>query len=261
MKRDIIFLGCTSFSEQILIHLYSLDCNVKAVFSIPEHFSISYSKELIKNYNYKNLSQISINNKTDFFEIKTNKGERISDYKDQIKKYSPDIIIVAGWYFMIPKSVLEIPRLGTWGLHASLLPNYAGGAPLVWSLINGEKITGVTLFKMESGVDNGDIIGQDSFNISETDTIRTLLNKSLTSSKNLLTKFLNKSKILFKKQNPDKIKVFPQRKPEDGLIDWSDSVDKIDRFIRAQTKPYPGAWTIIHDKKVTIWDAKIEKND
>ena len=66
-------------------------------------------------------------------------------------------MLFIGWYYIVPKSLRSLAKYGAWGIHASLLPKYAGGAPLSWAIINGEKKTGVTLFKLESGIDNGDI--------------------------------------------------------------------------------------------------------
>ena len=114
---------------------------------------------------------------------------------------------------------------------------------------------------MKKGVDNGDILGQSKFKISKYDTIRELIKKSTIASKRLLVKYLYKKEINYTKQIENRIEIYPQRSPSDGIIDWSESSEFIERFIRAQTKPYPGAWTIIGNKKVTIWDAKIQKND
>lgn len=261
MKRKIIFFGCTKFSEEILNYLLKKGIIVKAIFSIPNEFSISYSNKKVKNYNYADLSKIATNNGIKYIEIKTEEGERISNHYDLIKKISPDVILVSGWYYMIPEKILSLPKEGVWGLHASLLPNYAGGAPLVWAMINNEDFTGVTLFKMKKGVDNGDIIGQRIFRINNIDTIDKLVKKSAEASKRLLNKFLNQKEIKYINQLESEIKIYPQRSPKDGEIDWSKSPEYIERFIRAQTKPYPGAWTLIDGKKITIWDAKIERND
>jgi len=261
MKRKIIFFGCTKFSEEILSYLLKKGMTIEAIFSTPNEFSISYSNKKVKNYNYADLSKIANNFGIKHVEIQTEAGERVSSYYDFIKDLSPDVIIVAGWYFMIPEKILNLPKEGVWGLHASLLPKYAGGAPLVWAMIEGEDFSGVTLFKMKKGVDNGDILGQYKFKISKDDTIRELIKKSTIASKRLLVKYLNKEEINYRKQIENRIEIYPQRSPSDGIIDWSESSEFIERFIRAQTKPYPGAWTIIGNKKVTIWDAKIQKND
>jgi methionyl-tRNA formyltransferase len=165
-----------------------------------------------------------------------------------------------GWYYMLKKQTRDLAKFGAWGIHASLLPNYAGGAPLVWAIINGEKETGVTLFRMDDGVDDGDIIAQSKFAITDFDDIRTVYQKALEASNEILQEIMLKNEPpSFLPQDKSSIKIFSQRNPQEGEIDWSWGPIKIKNFIRAQTKPYPGAWTVISGKKVIIWSADIEE--
>ena len=255
----IVFFGCTKFSEDLLKNLLSKNHSIVAVFSIPKEFNISYSDIKVKNSNFADIKLIAKKNSIPHFEVDSVLGKKISDYSLEIKKLKPDVILVLGWYYMVPKVIRDIPKHGAWGIHASLLPKYAGGAPLVWSIIQGEKETGVTLFRMDSGVDDGDIIAQKSFPILENDTIKEVYEKAGALSINILDKTLNSSDIQFIPQDKNKIELYPQRSPKDGLIDWSWDVKRIKNFIRAQTKPYPGAYTILNNKKITIWDANIEE--
>ena len=258
-KRKIIFLGTTKFSYELLEFLIGNSFKISAVFTSPKKFKISYNQSNVKNYNYADLSKLTKYHKIPIYKLHKNQDDKLKNHLHQIKELKPDIIIVAGWYFMIPESILKIPKYGVWGLHSSLLPKYGGGAPLVWAKIRGEKSTGVTLFKMKKGVDNGEIIGQCEFDIRKTDTIKELIDKSIKASKKLLLKYINEEKIIYTKQNESSLEIFPQRSPSDGEIDWELTTDEIDNFIKAQTKPYPGAWKIIGNYKLTIWDAKIEK--
>ena len=161
---------------------------------------------------------------------------------------------------MIPTKILAIPPLGCVGIHASLLPKYRGGAPLVWAMIHGERETGVTMFFFEKGMDSGDVIAQNRFRIEQEDTISDVLRKSKLASLSILTEFLPQiasgtaPRI---PQDESQATYFPQRSPEDGRIDWSWSSEQIRNFIRAQTKPYPGAYTIVNDKKLIIWSADV----
>jgi methionyl-tRNA formyltransferase len=253
----IIFFGCTKFSEILLKNLLLENHSIVGVFSIPEKFNISYSDAKVKNTNFADIKLIAKENNILHYEVDSVPGKKTSDYSLEIMKLKPDVILVLGWYYMVPKSIRDIPKYGAWGIHASLLPEYAGGAPLVWSIINGEKKTGVTLFRMESGVDDGDIIAQESFPILDQDTIKEVYEKATISSIKILRQVLISSKVEFKPQDKTKIKIYPQRSPEDGLIDWSWDIERIKNFIRAQTKPYPGAYTILNNKKITIWDADI----
>jgi methionyl-tRNA formyltransferase len=254
-----IFLGCTDFSMEMLITLLKSDIRVSAIFSIPEYFTISYSDKEVRNYKFADLSQIADSNQIPLYWVDSKKGMNLTDYNPIIKKINPDLILVLGWYYKVLKSTCDLARYGAWGIHASLLPRYAGGAPLVWAMINGEKEAGVTLFKLDDGVDNGDIIDQKSFLIEEDETIKEVLEKSLISSKEILIKNLkDPESIQYKKQDITKTEIYPQRKPEDGEIDLSWSAEKIYNFIRAQSAPYPGAFIRTSDgKKIIIDKAKI----
>ncbi len=257
---NVVFFGCTSFSEKILKELIKIKhINIEAIFSIPSNFSISYNKEKVKNTNFKDLSIYADQLEIPIYWVDSKKGNKITNYSNTIKKINPDIILVMGWYYMVPKEIREIAKYGAWGIHASILPNYAGGAPLVWAIIEGQNSTGVTLFRLSDGVDDGDIISQDEFIIEENDTIREVYEKATVSSVKLLKEVFSKDlkEVNFKVQDKSKIKIYPQRSPEDGEINWNWSIKKIRDFIRAQTKPYPGAWTIINNKKIILWDASI----
>jgi methionyl-tRNA formyltransferase len=259
MNRDVILFGCTKLSEEILVSLIKNEVKVKAIFSIPRDFNISYSKEKVTNTNYADLSIYAKQLNIPYHEVDSTDKNKITNYRQHIIDLSPDIILAVGWYYMIPKLIREIPTEGAWGIHASLLPDYAGGAPLVWAIINGETKTGVTLFRMESGVDDGDIIDQEVLSINEDDNIRTMIEKTAKASKKIILNSITKNKIDYKPQEKSKIKVFPQRSPDDGEIDWTWNINRIKDFVRAQTKPYPGAWTIINNKKVILWDISIEE--
>jgi methionyl-tRNA formyltransferase len=159
---------------------------------------------------------------------------------------------------MIPKSIRELAKYGAWGIHASLLPKYAGHAPLNWAMIYGEEKAGVTMFRMEDGVDNGDIISQKSFSIEYEDSIKEVYAKATTASKEILLNILSDIKnVRFAPQNKESIEIHPPRTPQDGEIDWNKSAVEIYNFIRAQTLPYPCAYSTINDRVIKIIDAKI----
>jgi len=256
-----IFLGCTKYSERLLKCILNIrSVEVKAIFSIPEKFSISYSRDKVVNNNYADLRKYSEELNIPFFEIDSLIGKKLKDFEEQIKTIAPDVILVLGWYYKVPKSIRSFAKYGAWGIHASLLPKYAGGAPLVWAIIEGEKQTGVTLFRLDDGMDDGDIISQKTFKIEKEDTIKEVYEKATIASEEILNDILNNPNLInYVPQDRSRIQIFPQRSPADGEIDWNCDSEKIYNFIRAQTKPYPGAWTIINGKKITIWSATVEE--
>jgi methionyl-tRNA formyltransferase len=254
-------LGATNFSKELLIFLLDLGYVPKIIFSIPENFNITYSgnkKVIMKNYNYADLKEIAKYHRIMYCEVNSVEGKKIKDYEPLIKELNLDLMLVLGWYYLIPKRIRDLAKYGAWGIHASLLPNYAGSAPLVWAIINGEEETGVTLFRLSDGIDNGDIIVQKSFKIEFEDTINDVYKKAIICSKEILRDVLeNIYNIKFTPQPKDKIKVYPPRFPEDGLIDWHQEAKKIYDFIRAQTLPYPCAFSFINNKKIKIISSKI----
>jgi methionyl-tRNA formyltransferase len=187
-----------------------------------------------------------------------------SEYQKAVRELQPDIIIVAGWYYMLPRSLRELAPRGAAGLHASLLPKYRGGAPLVWATIKGETKTGVSFFYFADGVDEGDIIGQAGFDIAFQDDIADLVYKAAQASVDLIRQYVpllatgNAPRV---PQDHSQATLVPQRQPEDGIIDWWNlSARQVYDWVRAQTRPYPGAFTFLSEEKVTIWKAGLDEN-
>jgi len=179
-----------------------------------------------------------------------------------ISNIKPDVICVIGWSQILSAHILDQADLVI-GAHASLLPHNRGSAPINWSLINGEKITGNTLMSLNSGVDTGDILHQTSFNITIYDSCKTLYEKVARSNANMLVEVLNKYStglLIRKKQKIGDEVLLPRRAADDGEIDWSKSSADIYNFIRALTSPYPGAFGYIKGQKIIILDAAYNDN-
>jgi len=259
----IIFLGTTKFSFELLKHLCVNNLKPMMLFTMPEEFSISYSHEKIKNFNYCDLIPFCDEEKIPVYQVDSGINTRLTDYYQIISELEPDVILVMGWYYMVPKSIRMLAKYGAWGIHASLLPKYAGGAPLVWAIINGEKETGITLFRLDDGVDDGEIITQKTISIQENDTIKEVYDRVTLASKDVLIEVLSKKeKITFTPQDKSKIEIWPHRTPNEGEIDLSRSTKEIYNFIRAQSEPYPGAFIkTIDGFKLIIEKVRIELLD
>ena len=257
---SFVFFGSTDYSKKLLLFLIKKKFLPKAIFSSPKEYTISHSNEKVTNYNFANLKEIADEYNLPFYEIDSIDGKRVKDFDNIIRDLSLDLILVLGWHYIIPKSVREKSKHGAWGIHASLLPNYAGGAPLNWAIINGEKKTGVTLFRLSDGVDDGEIISQKSFLIDMQDTIKDVYEKATKSSCQILYEAINNIKnIKYIPQDKTKIKYYPQRKPEDCEIDLSKSAEEIYNFVRAQSSPYPGAFIkAVDGKKIIIEKIRID---
>ena len=257
---NFAFLGCTNFSKSLLLHLIDNHFPPAAIFTIPKKFNISYSKNKVINCNFADLSGIAKANSIPFFEVESKPNTRLEDYHKVIFELGIELLLVLGWYYMVPRSLRESLKYGAWGIHASLLPKYAGGAPLSWAIIKGEKASGVTLFRMDDGVDDGDIIEQISFEIDFKDTIKDVYLKAEAKSKSILFNVLSDiGKVKFTPQKKSKIKVYPQRSTNDGELDLSQSAEDLYNFIRAQSSPYPGAFIkTVDGRKLIIEKARLE---
>lgn len=253
----IVFFGATELGYKCcrLIVEEKL-ADVCGIFTIPKEFNISYSDKPVFNVNFADFRDFE---KEFGIPVKEITG-KMNSFTADVEAFAPDLILVIGWYYMVPKQIRDIAPKGCAGMHASLLPKYRGGAPLVWAIINGETRTGLSFFYLEEGIDTGDIIAQEEIDILEDDTIKTLIDKVSISALKIIKEFiplLASGDAPRTKQNEAEATNFPQRKPEDGLIDLNKDAKSIKDFIRAQTKPYPGAYTIQNGKKITIWNADI----
>ena len=179
---------------------------------------------------------------------------------EKIKKMQPDFIFSFYYRNMLKKEILDIPAKGAFNLHGSLLPKYRGRCPINWVILNGEKETGVTLHKMTPRPDDGDIVAQSKITIANDDTGKTLFAKSVTAAEQLLDAALPTLKngtAKFTPQDNSKATYFGGRKPADGEINWNKSADEVRNLIRAVTRPYPGAFSFLGERKCFFWDVTV----
>ncbi len=175
----------------------------------------------------------------------------------KIKKMNPDFIFSFYYRDMVGKDILGIPAKGCINLHGSLLPKYRGRCPLNWAVINGEKETGVTLHYMTAKPDNGDILAQEKFAIGANDTAKDVhMNATRAAAKLLKAALpkLRKGTLKAVKQDEKKATYFGGRKPEDGAIDWGKTASEVRNLVRGVTRPYPGAFSFLGEKKYIFWD-------
>ena len=177
---------------------------------------------------------------------------------EELRKFEPDLMLVVGWRWLIKKEVFNMPKLGTFGLHASLLPKLRGYASINWAVITDEKYTGISLFCIGEGIDTGDIIGQEKVIIDEKDDIASLKNKVEIAAVKLTRKYLpliENGTAQRIKQDHTKATYGCSRTPDDGYINWNKSSRYLYNFIRALTKPYPCAFTFYKGTKIFVLKA------
>jgi methionyl-tRNA formyltransferase len=175
-----------------------------------------------------------------------------------LREIDPDFIFSFYYRNMIDKAVLDIPGRGALNMHGSLLPRYRGRVPVNWAIINGETETGATLHYMVEKPDAGDIVDQEKVPILFTDTALDLFNRVTGAA----VKVIGRDWPLLVAGTAPRIAMdlaagsyFGGRKPADGLIDWTKGAIQIYNLIRAVTHPYPGAFTFLAGRKVTVWQA------
>lgn len=177
---------------------------------------------------------------------------------NRIRDMRPDVIFSFFYRRMIKKPILDIPAKGCINLHGSLLPKYRGRVPLNWVVIAGETASGVTLHYMTEKPDNGDVIAQRRFAISENDTAKNVHEMAASEAGILLREALPQIIAGTNPRTPQddsQATYFHGRKPVDGLIDWNKSAREVRNLVRGVTKPYPGAFSFLLGKKCTVWAA------
>lgn len=183
-----------------------------------------------------------------------------SDSERIIEEQNPDVCFVVGWYWLISNKILESVPNGLLGIHNSLLPKYRGGSPLIWGIINDEPYIGFSMFTFTEGMDEGDIWFQYKLKLEDKHNINDVLvefeKEAVRQLENSYLKILNGA-LKPVPQNHAEATYCAQRKPEDGVIDWNKPAREIFNFIRAQSRPYPGAYTVHKGKKLTIWKASL----
>jgi methionyl-tRNA formyltransferase len=178
-------------------------------------------------------------------------------FVETLTNWQPDMLVVAAYGHILPKTVLEIPSAGCVNVHGSILPKYRGAAPIQWAIINGEKETGITTMLMDVGMDTGDILLTAKESIRPEDTAATLHDRLAVLGADLLIDTLNRladGRLKATPQDHSQATVAPMLKKEDGRIDWTQATDAICNRIRGVT-PWPGAFTFIGDRRLKIYSA------
>ena len=253
---DIVFMGTPDFAAGVLKSIYeSKNHNIVCVVTQPDRPKGRSGKMIaspVKEY-------------AQSVDIPVFQPEKIktSEAVAELSTYKADIFVVAAFGQILSKEILDMPRFGCVNVHASLLPEYRGAAPIQWSIADGLSQTGVTIMQMNEGLDTGDILTQVVIPIDNTDTGESLFDKLMDSGAKLLVDTLpliEEGKVTPIPQDESKATYAKILKKEMGLIDFSMSANAIDCRIRAFT-PWPGGYTYIDGKMLKIKKASVAGND
>jgi methionyl-tRNA formyltransferase len=253
----IIYMGNQEIGCKCLEYLINSKENIQAVFAIDDSYWRGISgKSSIYNW-YPSVGQLAEKNN-----IKTFYPEDVNDdyHLSLIKKLNPDVIFSISWDQMLGQEILDIPEKGCINMHFSLLPKHRGHSPVNWVIIKGDKTTGISMHYMVKRADAGKIIAQRECPVFEEDSSKLLLDRLSGIGYELFMEQFSliksgKNKKIF--MDLSKGNYNPRRRPEDGLIDWNKNAREIYNWVRALTRPYPGAFTFIKGKKLFIWKVKV----
>ena len=183
------------------------------------------------------------------------KVRKNQEFIDEIKSLNPDVICVVAYGKILPKEILEIPRLGCINVHGSLLPKYRGAAPIQWAVLNGDKKTGITTMYMDVGMDTGDMILKEEVAIGDDETTGELWSRLSTIGAKLLLETvenINNGKIQRTPQ-PEEFTLAPMLSKEMAKIDWNTkNASQIKNLVRG-LNPIMGTYTFLNDKKIKFW--------
>lgn len=232
------------------------DCELAGIVTTPRDIRISYAQDPLTIRTHATFDAVAAKAGCEL--VCLPERPAMDSYLPPLRAWRPDLIFVLGWYYRVPRHVRAVAASGCLGIHASLLPKYRGGAPIAWAIINGETQTGVTLFHLEDAVDAGDIVAQMAIPIDSNDTCADVINRVTDASIVVLrtaVPLLAAGVAPRTPQHEVDATYCAQRQPEDGRIDWKWPAVRVHNFVRAQTRPYDGAFTQSGGHRVRVWAA------
>ena len=249
---NIVFMGTPDFAEESLKAIYEAGHNILAVVTNPDKpkgrgmkLIPSPVKEYALEKNLKIYQPLKVRNNIEFL--------------DEIKNLKPDVICVVAYGKILPKELLDIPRLGCINVHGSLLPQYRGAAPIQWAVLNGDKETGITTMYMDVGMDTGDMILKEKVEIGENETTGELWDRLSKIGANLLVKTLKQIEegTAPREKQGENFTLAPMLSKEMAKINW-DEMDaiKIKNLVRG-LNPIMGAYSNLDGKKVKLWKVNV----
>lgn len=245
----IIFMGTPEFAIPSLDILIKNRFHVVAVITSTDKLGGRNKKQLIQSDIKKYALSKGLN-------VLQPKNLKSIEFINELKALNADLQIVVA-FRMLPEVVWNMPPKGTYNLHGSLLPKYRGAAPINWAIINGEKETGVSSFKLKHDIDTGDIFMQNTLKIKEDESAGELHDrmKEVAAQTVLKTvRAIGNNEVQLHPQNDQQLSKAPKIFREDCEIDWTKSTDKVYNLIRGLS-PYPTSWTMLNGKTLKIFKA------
>ena len=252
MSLRVVFMGTPDFAVGTLMELLAAGHEVALVVTQPDK-----PKGRGKAVGYSPVKECALSHGIEVYQPKK---IREADCIAYIKSISPDIIVVAAFGQILPAELLNLPRFGCVNVHASLLPKYRGAAPIQWAVINGDAVSGVTIMRMDVGLDTGDMIEQREITLAEDETGGSLFEKLSAEGARLCVETMEKiaaGTAVFTEQDASEATHVGMISKGMGNIDWNQPAEVIERMIRG-LNPWPSAYTKLNGKTLKIWRARVK---
>lgn len=185
--------------------------------------------------------------------------------RSELETLAPDVFVLSGYSQILGPALLNIPSEGSVNLHAGKLPDYRGGSPMNWAIINGETSITLSIHWAVESLDAGDVLAEEEITIGAEDTIAEVRRESIERYPEMLVSVLDNiqaNEVTARTQCPEEGKYYGSRRPHDGRIRWDHmTAKKVYDFVRALTRPYPGAFTFLNGEKLYVWEASLPEDD
>ncbi len=249
---NVLFMGTPDFAAESLKSLVEEKYNIVGVVTNPDRPKGRGMKMIASP-----VKEYALENGLDVYQPEKVKNNE--EFIEKIKVLNPDIICVVAYGKILPKEILQIPKYGCINVHASILPQYRGAAPIQWAVLNGDKQTGVTTMYMDVGMDTGDIILVEKTDIGEEETTGELWDRLSKMGGKLLAKTLKQIEegTAPRQKQSDNFTKAPMLNKEMSKIDWQNKTAReIHNLVRG-LNPIMGAYTFLNGKKIKIWKTKV----
>ncbi len=267
---NIVFMGTPDFAQKSLKKIVEAGHNILAVVTNPDK-----PKGRGGKLAFSEVKEYALTQGLEIYQpLKVRKNE---EFINKIKALKPDVIVVVAYGKILPKELLNIPKFGSINVHGSLLPKLRGAAPIQWSVLNGDKITGITTMFMDEGMDTGDMILQEALEIGENENVgevwdrmgdlgADLLEKTISNLEQVKTKLPNPKdldevkKLMGARKQEGEYTLAPMLDKEMSKIDWNKTSQEIHNLVRG-LNPIMGTYTFFGEKKIKIWKTELIKED
>jgi len=242
----VVFVSHNDLGLACLEELDALGADIRAIVTRPSDDSVADQTE---------FEPFATRTDTRLYEVESVNTDEMAA---EIESHDPDLLFVVGWSRLVEARILDIPRVAALGMHPAPLPRGRGRAPIAWTLIKGLDETALSCFHLVEAADAGDLVGQRPIDVDVDDDAASLYEKVVAAGRDIVQESyprFESGEVPRKPQDETRATWWPKRTPDQGLIDWRQSPLDVYNWIRGQSHPYPGAFSYLDGRRVTVWAA------